>query len=77
MPLSARSGEREGTRRDCDGKGEVSCRGTIAPAIGTHLTQPSPPASGRRGLLLIARLMPYRVLPPAPPAPTVLPDAAF
>jgi cysteinyl-tRNA synthetase len=28
----------------------VCFRATIAPAIGTHLTQPSPPASGRRGL---------------------------
>ena len=50
LSLSARSGEREGTRRDSDGEGEVSLRGNIAPAIDTHLAQPFPPqASCRNG----------------------------
>jgi len=50
LSLSAQTGEREGTRRDSDGEGEVFRRRAIAPVIGTHLSQPSPPASGRRGL---------------------------
>ena len=46
--LSARSGEREGpvAKR---WEGEVSIDPAIVFAITTHLTLPSPPASGRRG----------------------------
>jgi hypothetical protein len=54
MSLSARSGEREGTRRDSDGEGEVSLRDGTEPAIGTHLTRslrsrPLPPQAGGEG----------------------------
>jgi hypothetical protein len=54
MSLSARSGEREGTRRDSDGEGEVSLRDGPEPAIGTHLTRslrsrPLPPQAGGEG----------------------------
>ena len=39
MALSARSGEREGTRRGSDGEGEVCLQCQIALAAGTHLTR--------------------------------------
>src|SRR5579862_4550018 len=61
VPLRAKRGEGgDPSRRD--GEGEVFIRVTIASAIDAHLTRslalaPSPPASGRRGLLRDARVM--------------------
>jgi hypothetical protein len=54
MPSPRDSGEREGTRRESDGEGEVPFRGTIASAIDTHLTRslrshPLPPQAGGEG----------------------------
>ena len=58
LSLSARSGEREGTRRASDGEGEVSFRRTALPALGTHLSPTlSPRTRAERKTVLRGRRM--------------------
>jgi hypothetical protein len=54
LSLSARNGEREGTRRVSDGEGEVPIRRTFCSAVCAHLTRslrshPLPPQAGGEG----------------------------